>query len=75
MFSRIVVVQDNLDDFVVTKDEGVGVGPVDDGVGAVVAGCKGGVEGGYFGPDVRDAVDEGVVRAVTEVVHHPGGCC
>jgi len=72
MLSGIVVVQDYLNDFVVGKDEGVGVRAVDDGVGAVVAGGESGVERGYFGADVGDAVDEGVVGAVAEVVHHPG---
>jgi hypothetical protein len=37
VFSRVVVIQNDLDDFVVAEDEGVGVDAVDAGVGRVGA--------------------------------------
>lgn len=61
MFSRVVIVEDDLDDLVVAEDELIGMGAVDEGVGCVGAGGEDGVEGGDFGSDIGFVVEEGAV--------------
>lgn len=62
MFSRVVVVEDDFDDFVCGEDELVGVGAVDGGICGVGACGEDGVEGRDFGVDVGHVVEEGAVN-------------
>lgn len=70
MAARVEVVDDELDDFVLLQDKGVGVGTVDGRVGGVVASREGRVKRGDIGGPVGDVVEEGIVLAVVKVVHH-----
>jgi hypothetical protein len=56
---RVVVVQYDFHNFVLSKDESVCVTAVDDRVCSVGAGGKDGVQGGYFGADISNIVEEG----------------
>lgn len=69
VLARIVVVKNDFDDLVLLEDEGVGVRGVDGGIEGGGARGENGVEGGHFGSNVGDVVEEGVVGAVAEVVH------
>ncbi len=59
MFAGVVIVQDDLDDLVLAEDEGIGVGPVDEGRYRSGIGGQGGVEGRDNRADVSDIVEEG----------------
>ena len=59
MFARVVVVEHNLYNVIVLQDKRVGVAAVNGGVVGEVAGGEGSVEGGNFGTDVGDVVEEG----------------
>lgn len=70
MAARVEVVDDELDDLVLLQDKGVGVGTVDGRVRGIVASGEGRVKRGDIGGPVGDVVEEGIVLAVVEVVHH-----
>ncbi len=59
MFASVVVVEDNLDDLILAKDESIGIGTVDDGVHRSRIGGQSGVEGRDNWADVSDIVEEG----------------
>lgn len=61
VLSRVVVVQDDFNDFVLCQHKGVCVGTVDSGVGGVRASGEHGVESGDLGTDICDVVEEGAV--------------
>ena len=69
MFAWVVVVQDDLNDLVVGEYKGICVDAIDGWVGGVIAGGDGGIEGGKPRTDVGDAVEEGIVGAIDEIVH------
>ena len=85
VFPRVVIVEDDFDDFVVCEDELIRVCTVDEGVSGVGASGEDGVEGGDFRGGVGLVVEEGAGRcerwnggnmgmnvlvcAVVEVVH------
>lgn len=59
MFASVVIVEDDLDDLILAKDEGIGVGTVDDGVHRSRLGGQGGVEGRDNWADVSAIVEKG----------------
>ena len=61
MFSRVLVIDHDLDDFVVLEHVGVRVDTIDFCVGGQVASCQGGIKRGNFRADIGDAVEERVV--------------
>ena len=62
MFPRVIVVEDDLDDFVMCEDELIRVCTVDEGVSGVGASGEDGVEGGDFRGGVGLVVEEGAGR-------------
>ena len=77
VLTRVVVVDDDVDDLVLREDEGVRELAVDAGVGGGVAAAEGGEEGGDLGGLVGDVVEEGagerLARHVVEDVEMVGG--
>jgi hypothetical protein len=69
VFSRVVIVQYDFHNFVLSKDESVCVTAVYDRVCSIGAGGKDGVQGGYFGADISNIVEKGIIRAIVEVIH------
>jgi len=59
VFARVVVVENELDGLVLWEDEGVRIGAVDCDVVGGRTGGQGGVEGGNFGKDIGDVIEEG----------------
>lgn len=57
--SRVVIVQYDFHNFVLSKDESVCVTAVYDRVCSIGAGGKDGVQGGYFGADISNIVEKG----------------
>lgn len=62
MLARVVVVEDDLDDFVLPKDKGVGVASVNNWIGGVGASRKNSVEGWHLWSNVGDIVEECTTR-------------
>jgi hypothetical protein len=69
MFARIVVVYNDLNYFVGSENERVGVGPVDLGVRCVRACRQDAVQRRHLGIYVSDVVEERIICAIVQVVH------
>lgn len=67
--ARIKVVDDNLDNFALLQDKGMGELAVDGRVVGEVAGGHGSVQGGNLGLGVSNVVEEGIVLSIAKVVH------
>lgn len=62
VFPRVVIVEDDFDDFVMCEDELIRVCTVDEGVSGVGASGEDGVECGDFGGGVGLVVEEGAEK-------------
>lgn len=67
ILTSIVVVQDDLHNLVLVKNEGVRVLAVDGGIRCVFSRCEGRVESWHFRRDVRDVVEEGTKTISTKI--------
>lgn len=69
MLAWIVIVDNDLDDFVGCEDEGIGVRSVDHGVCGVLASRENSIKCRNLGMDISNVVEKRVVCAVVQIVH------
>lgn len=69
VFSRIVIIKNDLYHLVVVKDEGTGVVTVDKRVSSIGPGREDSIKCRHLGGNVSDPVEEGVIGPIIEVVH------